>query len=225
MNPVGDDLDDVIGSGEDTVLRVDGGTVEVMDYDGNALAFSPSANVTTSRGFTRNRYKRNVTSLIGQARKAIPIVVLLAAVLAPAMAFPAERTSHWTGTTEAGCGALVTNPGRCGAVQNITLTLVDENSKITGSYTCAFGTQNCRGMQNVGKIISGSLSGERVEFAVLTPDGSTCRYTGLLAHDSGRGAYNCKGGTRLGERGSWRIHRSAEGSAAPPPQIPPLLRP
>ena len=168
--------------------------------------------------------------MIGQDRKAIGIVLLLAAVLVPAMAFPAEQTpekvtSHWTGTTEAGCGALITNPARCGAVQNITLTLVEEGSKITGSYTCAFGTQNCRGMQNEGKVISGSLSGERVAFAVLTPDGTTCRYTGLLAHDSGRGAYNCKGGTRLGERGSWRINRSKEGSAAPPPLIPPLLRP
>jgi hypothetical protein len=163
-------------------------------------------------------------------RKAIRIVLLLAATLAPATALPAERTpqkvtSYWTGTTEAGCGALVTNPARCGAVQNITLTLVEEGSKITGSYTCSFGTQNCRGMQNVGKVVRGSLSGERVEFAVLTPDGSTCRYTGLLAHDSGRGAYNCKGGTRLGERGSWRVNRSSEGSAAPTPQIPSLLRP
>ena len=163
--------------------------------------------------------------MIGQAPKAIRIVLLLVVVLTPALALPAERMSHWIGTTEAGCGALVTNPARCGAVQNITLTLMEQGSKISGSYTCAFGTQNCRGMQTAGKIISGSLSGERIEFAVLTPDGSTCRYTGLLEHDSGRGAYNCKGGTRLGERGSWRIQRSSEGSAAPTPQIPPLLRP
>ena len=163
-------------------------------------------------------------------RRAIRIGLLLAAALAPATVLLAQRTpgkviSYWTGTTEARCGSLVTDRARCGAVQNITLTLVEEGSKITGSYTCAFGTQNCRGMQNEGKVISGSLNGGRVEFAVLAPDGSTCRYTGLLAHDSGRGAYNCKGGSRLGERGSWTVNRSNEGSAAPTPQIAPLFRP
>jgi hypothetical protein len=174
--------------------------------------------------------KGTAAGMIGQARKALRVVLLLAAVLVPATALLAERTpekvtSHWTGTAEAGCGTLVTNPNRCGAVQNITLTLVEEGSKITGSYTCAFGTQNCRGMQTAGKVIRGSLSGERVEFMVLTPDGSTCRYTGLLAHDSGRGAYHCKAGRQLGERGSWRVNRFKEGSPAPTPQIPSLLRP
>jgi hypothetical protein len=168
--------------------------------------------------------------MIRKTRTAIRILALLAAVLVPAMALsagqiPEKITSYWTGTTQAGCGALVTNPARCGAVQNITLTLVMEGSKITGSYTCAFGTQTCRGMQNEGRVVSGSLSGERVAFAVLLPDGSTCRYTGLLAGDSGKGAYNCKGGTRLGERGSWRLSRAKEGSAAPTPQIAPLFRP
>jgi hypothetical protein len=80
-------------------------------------------------------------------------------------------------------------------------------------------------MQEVGTIIDGSLTGERIEFAVMTPDRSTCRYTGLLANDSGKGNYNCKGGSELGERGSWNIHRSTEGGAAPKPQVPPLLRP
>jgi hypothetical protein len=167
--------------------------------------------------------------LIGRPPRLLRALLVLAVALSPALAraagsAPENYTSHWAGTTQAGCGGLVTNPARCGAIQNITLTLVQQGSKITGSYTCAFGTQNCRSVQDVGKIISGSLRGEQLEFAVLTPDAVTCRYTGLLKHDSGKGAYNCKGG-RFGERGSWRIHRSSKGAPAPMPQIPPLLRP
>ena len=154
------------------------------------------------------------------------IVLALVAILIPAIGRAAgphpKSTSHWLGTTQAGCGALVTNPNRCNAVQNIGLTLVRQGSKISGSYACAFGTQNCRGMQEKGKIIDGSLNGERVQFAVLTPDGVTCRYTGLLTGDSGKGGYRCLGGGLLRESGSWRIHRSNE--HALPTREAPLLR-
>lgn len=137
---------------------------------------------------------------------------------------PEKLTTYWLGTTQAGCGALVTNPMRCNAVQNIGLTLVRQGSKIGGSYACAFGNQNCRGMQEKGKIIDGSINGERVHFAVLTPDGVTCRYTGLLTGDSGKGGYRCTGGSRLRESGSWRIHRSKNESAVPKRETPLLRR-
>jgi hypothetical protein len=168
--------------------------------------------------------------MIVKPRKILRLTPLLAALfitaMAPAAGLAAEKvTSHWAGTTRARCGIGVTDHRRCGALQNITLTFVQQGSKILGSYTCAFGNKNCRGMQEVGTIIDGSLTGERIEFAVMTPDRSTCRYTGLLANDSGKGNYNCKGGSELGERGSWNIHRSSEGHAAPTPQVPPLLRP
>jgi hypothetical protein len=79
-------------------------------------------------------------------------------------------------------------------------------------------------MQEKGKIIDGSIHGERVQFAVLTPDGVTCRYTGLLTGDSGKGGYRCTGGSRLRESGSWRIHRSNEARAVPKREVPFLRR-
>jgi hypothetical protein len=178
----------------------------------------------------KKRILRTGESMIVKDRKLVWLAALMAALVisatVPAAALAAEKvTSHWAGTTRARCGIGVTDHRRCGALQNITLTFVQQGSKILGSYTCAYGSQNCRGMQEVGTIIDGLLNGERIEFAVMTPDRSTCRYTGLLANDSGKGNYNCKGGSELGERGSWNIHRSTEGSAPPKPQVPPLLRP
>jgi hypothetical protein len=163
----------------------------------------------------------------GQSPTRIALSILGLFLMAPtahaAGTIADKYTSHWTGTTTAGCGALVTNKSRCNALQNITLTLVQRDSKIVGNYTCAYGNQNCRNLQEVGKINGGSLNGEQLQFVVLTPDGVTCRYTGVLAHDSGRGGYRCKGG-RWGEQGTWRIQRSSEGSATPTPQVPPLFR-
>ncbi len=135
----------------------------------------------------------------------------LALLMFTAVAFAAgsntgKITTNWAGTTKARCGPLTTDHSRCNAVQNIKLTLVQEGSKITGSYTCAYGNQTCRGAQNTGNVTEGSLKGEQVMFVVTTPDKSTCRYTGLLMQRSGKGAYSCIGGSQLNERGSWRIH-------------------
>jgi|SRR5208283_439277 len=120
---------------------------------------------------------------------------------------PASTTSQWTGTTKARCGTMTTDHSRCSAVQNITLTLAQDGSKISGSYTCAYGNTNCRGMQEAGKIEQGTLKGDHLELVIMTPDRSTCRFHGLLRGDSGKGSYYCKGGSQLDERGSWRIKR------------------
>jgi hypothetical protein len=115
--------------------------------------------------------------------------------------------SHWAGTTRARCGTLTTDHSRCGAVQNITLRLTQDGSNVGGSYTCAYGNANCRGMQDNGKITQGTLKGDQLELVIMAPDRSTCRFTGLLKQNSGKGSYYCKGGSQLDERGSWRVKR------------------
>jgi hypothetical protein len=80
-------------------------------------------------------------------------------------------------------------------------------------------------MQLNGKIIDGTLKGDRLAIEVMTPDRSTCRYNGILEQDSGKGNYSCKGGSQLGERGTWRLHRSDVANPASTPQVPSLLRP
>jgi hypothetical protein len=136
-----------------------------------------------------------------------------------------STTSYWAGTTKSRCGTMTSDHSRCSAVQNITLTLVRDGSRVSGSYVCAYGNQNCRGMQEAGTITEGTLKDHQLELAIMTPDRSVCRYRGVLEHDSGKGSYYCKGGSQLDERGSWRIHRSTEARPASNPKVPSLLRP
>jgi hypothetical protein len=142
----------------------------------------------------------------------VPILALASATLLFAAgvraADAAASIGKWAGTTQARCGTLTTDHSRCGAVQNITLTLMQEGAKVTGSYTCAYGNQNCRGMQTTGTIVQGSLKGAQLELVIVTPDRSTCRYNGLLQEDTGKGSYYCKGGSQLDERGAWRVKRA-----------------
>jgi hypothetical protein len=157
-----------------------------------------------------------------------PLLVVVLAILLGASTGAAEAasaSSHWIGTTKARCGTMTTDHSRCSAVQNITLTLVEDGSKVNGSYVCAYGNQNCRGMQEAGTITQGTLNGDQLELVVMTPDRSVCRFRGILKHDSGKGSYYCKGGSQLDERGSWRIHRSTEAGPASTPHVPSLLRP
>jgi hypothetical protein len=151
------------------------------------------------------------------------IILMIVTTVHAAGANPDRVTTYWVGTTQARCGPQITEHNRCGAVQNITLTLVQEGTNISGSYTCAFGNLNCRGMQRVGDITRGSLRGRQLEFRVMAPDRTVCRFSGLLEQDSGRGSYTCRGGSHLAERGTWRIQRSTEKPTAP--REPSLLRP
>lgn len=159
--------------------------------------------------------------------KSIVVALPFAAMLIAAAAEPDLRThtSYWAGTTQARCGAMASDSTRCNALQNITLKLIQDGTKITGVYTCAYGNQNCRDLQETGMIVNGSLNGSQLSILVQTPNRTTCRFTGVLSNDSGNGSYNCKGGSRPVERGSWRIHRSNEASPGSTPQVPPLLRP
>lgn len=137
----------------------------------------------------------------------------------------AKNLSYWVGTTKARCGTQVTDHSRCGAVQNITLKLVREDKKLSGSYTCAFGNQNCRGMQATGELLQGTSDGNELSFVTMAPDRSTCRFSGLIEDDSAKGAYRCRGGSQLDERGSWRIQRASGERPPAEPQVPPMLRP
>lgn len=156
------------------------------------------------------REPSNRTRIIQAARAPLLALVLTLFAGATLAAEPANGkiTTNWAGTTKARCGPLTTDHSRCNAVQNIKLSFVQEGSAFTGSYTCAYGNQTCRGAQTTGTVTEGSLKGEQVMFVVTTPDKSTCRYSGVLTNRSGRGSYSCIGGSQLNERGTWRIHAS-----------------
>jgi hypothetical protein len=140
------------------------------------------------------------------AAVAASLLLLFSIKVAPAADAPAgATTTHWSGTTTAGCQTFTTGQSRCRAVQNVKFTLIQENSKIKGTYECAYGNQPCRGQELKGEITDGSLNGENLFLRVSTPDKSVCLYRGVLSGRAGKGTYSCKGGTQTDERGTWRI--------------------
>lgn len=115
-------------------------------------------------------------------------------------------TGVWTGKSSARC-AMTSDRTRCGAVNDITFTIVQRGSKVTGSYKCAYGNMNCRNMNNTGKIADGRMEKTLLTMRVMMPDGSSCRFSGQPSGDSIKGGYSCQGGPR-GEQGTWEARRS-----------------
>jgi hypothetical protein len=115
-------------------------------------------------------------------------------------------TGVWTGKSLARC-AMTSDRTRCGAVNDITFTMVQRGSKVTGSYKCAYGNMNCRNMNNTGEITDGTMEKTLLTLRVMMPDGSSCRFSGQPSGDSIKGGYSCKGAPR-GEQGTWEARRS-----------------
>lgn len=116
-------------------------------------------------------------------------------------------TGVWHGTSTAFCPFFVL-PGRCAAVQNIKFTMFQRGSKITGFYRCATGTAVCLNLNETGVIKSGKITGPRIFFRVMMPDGSSCIFTAVPAGERMRGGYSCYQGGGLLEQGKWDASRS-----------------
>ena len=117
-------------------------------------------------------------------------------------------TGVWQGRSFADCPIVtVTNPGRCGAMQYITLTMFQQGSSIRGSYRCAFGNENCRDLAEVGVIRNGEMEARLLRLAVMLEDGSMCRFTGMPQNGILEGRYQCHWGGPM-EQGGFRLERS-----------------
>jgi hypothetical protein len=118
-------------------------------------------------------------------------------------------TGTWTGVSSADCmGDTTVNPGRCHATQNITLTMLQQGDKITGYYTCAFGTEVCRNLDETGVIRDVTMMGRRLMLRVMLTDGSMCFFTAMPSSGVMEGRYSCLQGAGLVERGAFRTVRS-----------------
>jgi hypothetical protein len=75
----------------------------------------------------------------------------------------------WEGTTVARCpGSIVS---RCNAQQKISITLREgDKSTIAGSYTCAYGNEDCYNQNDTGRVTDVMLTGSRITFRVIMPD-------------------------------------------------------
>jgi len=153
----------------------------------------------------------------------IPIIFVALLVLVPllfdgrcraqespaAVAAPVSKLlGTWQGTTLASC-AFGVLPGRCNAQQKVTITVMEgSGSKLTGFYRCAYGTQNCLNMNESGKVIEATATGNRITLRVIVTDGSSYIFTGYVNGDTVNGGYTVYSGGALLERGTWVARRS-----------------
>jgi hypothetical protein len=117
-------------------------------------------------------------------------------------------TGVWQGRSFAMCPLITTNnPGRCSAMQRITLTLFQDGQRVTGFYKCAFGNEECRGLAENGVIRDGHMGSRLLQLRVMLDDDSMCRFTGMPVNGVLEGRYQCHWGGPA-EWGGFRVERS-----------------
>ena len=118
-------------------------------------------------------------------------------------------TGVWHGESRTNCNVvMMADAARCGAVNAITFTLLQNNAKVSGYYRCAYGNMNCRNMNETGRIARGSMGKKLLRMRVMMPDGSDCLFHGWPMGDAMRGSYSCLQGGGLVEQGLWTARRS-----------------
>ena len=113
----------------------------------------------------------------------------------------------WEGTGLTDCTALQF-ANRCNAVVNVTLTMLQEQERVTGFYRCATGTVMCRQLLETGVIKAGSMTGRLLRFRVMLDDGESCIFQATPQPDRIVGAYICLNGTAIMEQGRWDLERA-----------------
>lgn len=122
---------------------------------------------------------------------------------------PFEVTGVWHGQLRANCDPLMmVDVTRCGAVNGITFTLLQNNANVSGYYRCAYGNVNCLSMNETGRIARGNMGSKLLRMRVMMPDGSDCLFNGWPVGDAMRGSYTCLQGGGLIEQGRWKARRS-----------------
>lgn len=134
-----------------------------------------------------------------------------------------DISGKWVGTSKVRCGGRMNRIGRCNALQNITFAFKQDGAKYNGDYTCAYGTQDCLGLHEKGKILDGSFDGSKIDFRVDFGTASTCTFKGGFTASDGQGSYKCEGSGGP-EHGTWRVHRAGAKAVPGAEQNEPALR-
>jgi len=121
---------------------------------------------------------------------------------------PRDISGLWEGTSLATCGVFVGDQNRCGAVNKVAFTFLQSGDVISGHYACSFGNQDCRNLDESGKIADGRMKSTLLTLRVEMQDGSDCMFSGQPKGDAIEGGYSCLQGGGLLEQGYWNVRRS-----------------
>lgn len=125
---------------------------------------------------------------------------------------PADVMGQWEGeslVTDCNRGPTMSE-SRCLAENHITLSLLQDGTRLSGAYRCAFGNEICRngGADDAGDISLGFVRGDNVYVTVeIKGDGSTCRFNGRARGALLSGVYQCFQGGGIVEQGVWKTTR------------------
>jgi hypothetical protein len=123
-----------------------------------------------------------------------------------------DVTGFWQGRSIGVCAARM--PG-CAGMSLISLSMIQDQSKISGMYRCATGTTLCRNLDTQGNIAVGTIRGPGVSLRIMFDDVSSCIFNGTFSDTAGAGAYICMQGGGTVDRGFWKVRRSF--GPSPPP--------
>ncbi len=122
-----------------------------------------------------------------------------------------DPTGSWEGTLRVGClhfRPMMVNT-RCGGLNRIALTMINNPSGLSGFYKCSFDTMDCLNQNDSGNFASAEMTGTHLAIRISMQDGSSCLYDGNLdGANRIKGFYACYQGGGLEERGRFEIQRS-----------------
>ncbi len=123
---------------------------------------------------------------------------------------PAEENLFgvWIGITMNDCSPVQSDPGRCRAVERISLTMLRRERTSWGFYRCAPGNAPCYNHADRGQIKYLALKGRILWFRVMRNDHSSCLFDTVPTADRMRGKFWCFQGSELVERGFWQAERA-----------------
>ncbi len=119
----------------------------------------------------------------------------------------ANVTGVWVGDSIASCTVFFYQAGRCMAQQKIGFTLMQDESAISGFYTCGYGNQPCLNEDDRGRIVDARMDERLLSMRVMMDDGMDCIFNGVPLGDRLGGAYLCLQGAGIMEKGRWVVQR------------------
>jgi hypothetical protein len=118
-----------------------------------------------------------------------------------------DITGVWEGLAVDDCSFRIIDQNRCATTVRIMLTLIQQDSAVSGFYKCATDTTACR-IEEEGGRIAGELTAGNLAFRLMLPDGTGCMYRAVRSGGTLRGGYFCLGGSIILERGWFEAQRS-----------------
>jgi hypothetical protein len=119
-----------------------------------------------------------------------------------------DLTGVWEGLAADDCSFRKTDKTQCTGVFQIALTLIEQNSNLTGFYKCAAGTIACQREEESGRISCSEVTERRLAFRLTLPDGGSCIFEARRLGESIAGGYFCLGGEIVMGRGRLTVRRS-----------------